>query len=203
MNLKTLLAVAGCCLATGAVQAGAVTFNDLPEGATLSNQYAAQGMTFTPNAFTGGTWATNTGMTVTGTDIPAFGGPSPVDGKLLHAYVADWLNEDGNPSFTVNFANGVGSVSINFIDVEEDRTTFFNAFDGATLLGTVFASPLAGGVSIASFAAGHITSVQVAMGSFTDWVGVDSITAVPEPSSVALLATSLAMLLAFRRRQRL
>ena len=52
MKLKTTFAVlaSGLVLAASQASATTLTFEDLAEGVTLSNQYAALGAIFTPNA---------------------------------------------------------------------------------------------------------------------------------------------------------
>ena len=182
-----------------------ITFDDLAEGAVVTNQYAALGATFVANAFTGpgssssgSAWATNTDMHVSATDVGAFGTPSLVSGKVLHAfggtYSPGWLGEDGDPSFFINFSTAINSFSAAFAGVSGGPDTRIFVYNGATLLGTVGGPATTTGQFVLSFSAASITRVAVAAGSFDDWVGVDNVTftpvaagGVPEPASWALM----------------
>lgn len=78
-------------LAAGQACSTTLNFEDLAEGSTLSTQYAASGVTFIANAFSGpggpvAQWASNTDMTITAVDLGGLGGPSLVSTKLLHSY---------------------------------------------------------------------------------------------------------------------
>ncbi|MEO5735180.1 MAG: PEP-CTERM sorting domain-containing protein [Rubrivivax sp.] len=201
-------------LAITAAQAGAVTitFDELAVGTTLSNQYAAMGATFVPNAFTGaggpnGAWGTNTDMTIvssTGGDVGGLGTPSLVSGNLLRSFNG-WLGENGDPSFAINFSTPVSSISIDFAGVADVANTRLFAYNGATQLGIVTSAVSTGQFTL-SFAAASITSVRVTPGWFNDWVGVDNVVftpmAVPEPRTVAMMGLGVAVLLAFRSRRR-
>lgn len=197
-----------------------ITFEDLAEGAVLSNQYAAQGVTFVANAFTGpgssssgSVWATNTGMRVTATDLGGLGTPSLVSGKILHAYGntyldGDWLDENGDPSFSMNFSTAISSISLAFAGVATPADTRIFVYNGATLLATV-AGTVTTGQFILSYSAASITRVAVAPGSFNDWVGVDNINftpiaagAVPEPATWAMLVGGFGLVGASMRRRR-
>ena len=217
MQLKSRLSLfAGALLlAAGQASATTITFDELAVGTTLSSQYAALGVSFAPNAFAGNStltrkWATNTDMTIvstTGSDVGGLGTPSLVSGNLLRSFNG-WLGEDGDASFSINFANAVNSFSADFAGVATPSSTRIFAFDGANLLGSV-AGTTNGQFSLA-FDAASITRVIVTPGDFTDWVGVDNIVfslaptdpaAVPEPASLALFGVGAALLELRRRRQ--
>lgn len=185
--------------------------NGLAVGATLANQYAAFGVTFSPNAFSGaGTsssgedWATNTNMGIvssTGTDVGALGSPSLVGGNLLHSFNG-WLGENGDPSFRASFTGGITAFSAAFAGGSVGADVRLFAYNGATLLGSV-AGVGSGQFSLA-FAAPNITSIVVTPGSFNDWVGVDNIqytlAAIPEPETYALMGLGLCAVAWARRR---
>jgi hypothetical protein len=188
-----------------------ISVNDLAVGAVLSNQYAAQGVSFSANAFSspgssssGQARATNTDMTIvssTGGDVGGLGTPPLVSGNVLRSF-AGWLNEDGDPSFLISFSTAVTSMSFDFAGVFGFADVTLWAYDGATLLGTV--SGTSGGQFSLGFAAASITSVAVRPGTFDDWVGVDHLAfaPVPETSTHAMMALGLSALgIAARRRK--
>lgn len=212
MSKNLLAGVALGLAAASPAWAVTITFEDLVAGSTLSNQYAAQGVTFSANAFSGpGTstsgepWATNTDMTVvssTGADVGGLGTPALVSGNILRSFNG-WLSEDGDASFLMTFSTPVASVSMDFAGVSSGPDVTLWAYNGATLVGTTSGSVSTGQFTL-GLAAAAITSVAVRPGSFNDWVGVDNIVfaPVPETSTYAMMALGLALLgVAARRRK--
>ena len=190
----------------------------LAVGATLGNQYAAFGVTFSPNGFTGaggpnGNWATNSDMSIvssTGADIGGLGTPSLVSGNLLHSF-SGWLSENGDASFRADFSAPISMLSADFAGIATPSSVRLFAYNGATLLATVFATTLTGQETLTISSATPITSVVFTPGDFNDWVGVDNITftqaagatAAPEPGSLALLLPVVGMAgMVLRRRKR-
>ncbi len=203
-----LAVFASACLLPATV-AGAVTinFDNLAVGTTLSNQYAAQGVTFSANAFSGPgsstsgqPWATNTDMRIAavGGDVAGLGTPSLVSGNLLHTY-SGWINENGDPSFLMTFSTAITSISMDFAGVTQTPDTRLFVYNGATLLATVRSSLAAGGLYqyTLSYGAASITSVAVQAGSFSDWVGVDNIVFTPAVGGVPEPMTWATMVLGF------
>ena len=212
---STLAAAVTLCLLSAAASADPVriTFDaddpigGLAEGETLGNQYAAYGVTFAPNAFSGpggptGNWATNTDMTIVssdGFDVGGVGGPPLVGGNVLHSYFG-WYFENGDPSFAANFSQGVTSFSADFAGVFSPEYVALYAYNGSTLLGTASSTVDTGQFTLSFASATPITSVVISNGSFDDWVGVDNITfntavsAVPEPSTYAMFGLGLGLL---------
>jgi hypothetical protein len=218
MTLKTSILAAAAGLLFTAAPAGAVTitFDDLADGTTLSNQYAALGVVFSPNAFSGAnsnstaeSWATNTGMTVTDTDLGLAGTPFLASGKLLHSF-GDFFAEDGDPSMLATFSTPVSTFSADFAGIDSSGAadvtlTFYN---GLVALGTVAANACAGPCQqTLSFSAPIITRVAFTPGSAADWVGVDNITfsataPVPEPGTASMLAIGVSVGVFGLRRRR-
>jgi len=215
MKHLALFAAGASALAFGAVPANAtlINFDDLAIGTTLSNQYAALGVLFSPNAFSGaggptGDWATNSDMTIvssTGSDVGGLGNPSLVSGNLLRSF-SGWLNEDGDASFTITFTTAVSAFSLDFAGIATPSSTTISLFNGTTLLSTLTAG--SGGQVRLSGAAASITSLKVTPGDFFDWVGVDNLdftpvatTAVPEPASWAMMLMGFALTGAMMRRR--
>jgi hypothetical protein len=218
MNKKlSSFAVACGLLLAGTQASGAtITFEDLAEGAILSNQYAAMGVVFSPNAFSGANtnttpepWATNTGMTITGVDFGALGTPLLTTGKLLHSF-QNYLDEDGDPSILATFTTPINSISMVFAGIFTPGDVTMVIYNGASIIGTVVAPACTPSCQTTlSFAAASITKVAFTPGSFNDWVGVDNITftqagVVPEVSTYAMMALGLGLVLgssAFKRRR--
>jgi hypothetical protein len=188
----------------------------LAVGATLGNQYAAYGVTFAPNAYSGNTgpngdWASNTTMSIassTGGDVGGLGTPSLVSGNLLRAY-SGWLNEDGDPSFSAFFSGGINSFSADFAGVSAPADVRLFAYLGSTLLGSVSSTVTTGQFTLSFASIGQFDRVVITPGSYGDWVGVDNITfdraalpptGVPEPTTMAMLGLGLTGLALARRR---
>jgi hypothetical protein len=217
-----LAAVASLCLLSTSAQAAGpvlITFDagdpigGLAVGETLGNQYAAYGVTFASSPFNGPggpttKWATNTDMTIissSGNDIGGLGSPSLVSGNILHSF-GGWLGENGDPSFVAKFSQGVTSFSADFAGVFYPQSVGLYAYNGTTLLGSVFGTVATGQFTLSIASAKTITSVVISNGGFDDWVGVDNISftnvsAVPEPTTYAMFVLGLG-LLGFMSRKR-
>lgn len=215
MKLKPIPALLASGLLLVAAQASAVTINfeDLAAGAVLSTQYSALGATFSANAFSGpgsssseALWATNTDMTIvssTGGDVGGLGTPGLVSGNVLRSFNG-WLDEDGDPSFSISFSTAVSSFSAAFAGVTDGLDTRLFAYNGASLLGTVAGPASTTGQFVLSFSAANITRVAIAPGTFNDYVAVDNINfaPVPEPATYAMMGLGLALIAARRRSSR-
>ena len=223
MKTSTFATIAaGLALAAGQASAVTLTFDTLAEGSVLSNQYTAQGATFSASPLSGasgsgstaGIWASVTDMTVTSStsgDVGGLGSPSLVSGNLLHAFgnvyttspTPGWLGEDGDPNFQVAFAVTVNTVSATFAGVATPAATRMFVYSGATLL-TTLAGTTGGQFTLSYTTALNISKIIIAPGTYDDWVGVDNITysaaAVPEISTYAMLALGLGFIAVKRRR---
>jgi hypothetical protein len=197
-------------VALPAQAATTLTFDDLAEGVSLSNQYAALGVLFSANAFAGSNanstpegWASNTGMTVTAEDLADPGSPALASGKVLHSF-GDFLLEDGDPSIRITFTVPVISISLDFLGIDAGLSAdvSLTAYNGLSVLGTVVAANCAVICQqTLNFTAASITHVNFTPGSVADWVAVDNISFVsdvPEASTISMLALGLAVL-ALRR----
>jgi hypothetical protein len=183
-------------------------------GATLGDQYAASGVTFVANAFTGsgganGNWATNTTMNIvsaTGSEGGTLGTPGLVSGNLLRG-LAGWLSENGDPSFAALFSTGIHTFSADFAGVTYASDVRLLAYQGQTLVDSVFGTVSSGQFTLSVSSASLIDRVVIVPGSFADWVGVDNIrfdtlaADVPEPATMAMMVLGLAGLAVARRRQ--
>jgi hypothetical protein len=201
MLKKTLIALAGAALLapafaktdalptgagtavgrTPALAATLITFDEglVSEGDTLFDQYAAMGVFFTPNGFTGtnsitgNPFATNSDMTITATDLGGLGSPALVSGNLLHSF-GGWLAEDGDPSIVMTFAFDVSSVSADFAGMAIVGSTGLMAYDAAGgFLGQV--TNAGGGQANLSLSFSNIRSVVILPGeSTTGWAWTTS-----------------------------
>lgn len=216
----TAIAVVAATLLTGLAnaQTRSIDFdtdangNTIATGSVISNQYAAWGVTFTPNVQTPGapsgsgldpgTWASNTDMRtalVSGSDV---GGGAAGSGNLLHSF-SGWQAEDGDGNFAMTFSSPISTISALFSGIARGGWGGMEAFNGSTSLGRVFveAPGVAGATqTVAITGVGDITSVRFYPGDFDDWQGIDnvSITLVPAPAAAAPL---LGLALLHRRRR--
>jgi hypothetical protein len=154
----------------------------------------------------GSNFATNTDMTIvsaTGSDVGFdLGSPPLVSGNVLRSFSA-WLNETGDPSFSVSFVNAITSFSADFAGVYSASNVQLLAYDGPNLVATAVGSSANEQFTL-SIAANHITSVVVLPGTLEDYVVVDNVqyvaAAVPEPSIWALSVFGIGLVAWARRR---
>jgi PEP-CTERM motif len=204
-----------------------INFDNLSAYTTVSNQYAAQGVIFSPNAFSGAgssnsgqDWATNTNLEVVpilpntdpNYDHGLLGNPALASGMILRAYgnfSAGWLAEDGDASFLMTFTTPISSISMVMAGVApiDELQTRIWAYNGNTLLGSVSTQDLSNLTTqqTLSFAAPMITSVAVRPGTYFDYVAVDNISfqqvPIPEPGTWALMALGLVAVAGATRRR--
>ena len=206
--MKTISAVAVLALVAGSAAAQTYTIdfekdaagNNIANGATLSTQYAAWGATFVPNVLSGTTWATNTDMTITSTDVGS--GYNAAYGRVLHSFNG-WLAEDGDPNFAIFFSSAISSLTVRFIG-DSTGVSEVAAFDANGNFQTSGIVGAGGASVIKSVTLSGLSTTQIGVilpGDFGDWAAVLDITytLVPAPSSLALLG--LGGLVAGRRRR--
>jgi hypothetical protein len=225
-RLLPLAAAAALVAAAPAHALTTIDFNDLAPYTVVSNQYAAQGVIFSPNAFSGPgssnsgyDWASNTNMEVVpilpntdpNYDHGLLGSPALASGMILRAYgnvsPTGWLAENGDASFKMTFTTPINSISLVVAGVApvDDLETRIWIYNGNTLIGTVATQEVSNLTSqqTLSFAAPTITSVAVRPGTYFDYVAVDNISfqPIPEPGTWALMALGLAGVAAAARRR--
>jgi MYXO-CTERM domain-containing protein len=173
--------------------------NAIASGSTLTNQYAAWGVSFMPNALDPvNGWATNTDMTITSTDTG--GGYVASYGNILHSF-GGWLSEDGDANFAMMFDTPITDITVRFTG-DADFVSLVALFDTQ---GNLVAEALATGtgtLSSVTFSGLSNTDLAiVAPGYYFDWAGVVDITftTVPAPASLGLVG--LAGLTMARRRR--
>lgn len=215
-TLALSLTLSGAALA----QTHTINFDSLAIGTTVSNQFTATtGATFSagglPTALgPNGAWATNTDLTAvsaTGADIGGFGaanGFTPPSGNLLRSFNG-WLNENGDPVFTISFATPITSFSATFTGISTSASTRIFAYNASNTQIGLIAASLTGTQRLSLAGLTNATKVIITPGDFNDWVGVDDITftlaagsSAPEPGTLALLGLGIlpGVLVARRRR---
>jgi|GEM_PF-2440916 len=180
-----------------------LTFEDLSVGDTLSNQYAAQGVTFTTDEF----WAAGTDMTVvasSGSDVGGLGTPALVSGNIIHSFDG-WLSESDDANVLATFSTPVSSVSVDFAGVANSNFTGLAIFDvNQDLIDQSFVTASTGQHTVSLSSSTDIYYVGVFPGEFNDWVGWDNFSYtqvnIPEPTTLGALAAIGAV--ALRRRSK-
>ena len=174
--------------------------NAIAEGAMLSTQYAAWGVSASNVGAPpfGSGWASNSSLQITATDIGG-GVTAPISGKLLHSF-GGWLSEDNAPFIRMGFSTGIDSISADFGGMGGAGVAGIYAYNGTTLVGSVL-NTTSGTQHVALSGVGTITNIIVIPGTYGDWVGVDNISfnTVPTPGAAALLG--LGGLIVGRRRR--
>lgn len=179
--------------------------NAIAEGATLSTQYAAWGVSVSNSGAPGfGApyygWASDglSSLQITATDIGG-GVTAPISGKLLHSF-GGWLSEDGDPYIRMSFSTGIDSIAADFGGMSYPSSSGIYAYNGATLVGQVNGT-VTNTEHLSLSGVGTITSIVLVPGDFGDWVGIDNVTfnTVPTPGAAALLG--LGGLIVGRRRR--
>ena len=180
-----------------------LTFEDLSEGDTLSNQYAAQGVVFSPDPVI----ASGTDMTVVdsaGTDVGLLGTPALVSGNIIHSFDG-WLGEGDDANVLATFSTPVSSVSVDFAGMSTSGVTGLRAYDINNIeIGSILLASGTGQGTATFGSTTDIYSVVITPGEFFDWVGWDNFSYtqvnIPEPTTLGALAALGAI--ALRRRSK-
>jgi hypothetical protein len=189
---------------------GIITFNELGQGDVVTNQYLP-GVIFSPgiNGVTGLTnpsgpdigFATNTHLNVTPVSTDVGGGvAAPISGLLLHSWT-DWLMDNGDPVFTMDFVNPIKKIQLDFAGVSGPGSGIY-AVDGSNAV-VASSVALSSGTSTVSLALSvPVRRFVVTLGTPYDWVGVDNImyTEAPEPSDTMLITAGIGAFALLRRR---
>ncbi len=215
-RLAATVAIGFCALSAGSVAHAQtiINFDTLTAGTIVSNQYAAQGVTFVAGGLTGTgytsgqNYAPNTSLDVfLGTVASTYGNGT----NALHG-VNGWAAETGDPVFTMNLTQSFSSFSATFYAVSAATYgpgTRILAYNGTTLLGSTAATTTGGAVQTLTL--NNIASANriiVTPGTYNDYVSVDNLTfnvtpaAAPEPGSLALIGLGLPLTGAFIARKK-
>ena len=215
LRSASLLALAATALSAQAVL---IDFESVDVGATLSDQFAGQGVTFAsgtggldvPNPVsTSPVFATKTDLTITTVEAAnsvGLTGPlgAPLSGNVLGSFEG-WLAEDGDPVFRLLFSTAISSISLDF---GSNEFTFGGAglfaYNAAGTLVATKTTVDSGGVNQTVSLSGLVGVVTVAVvpGGYNDYIAVDNLNfqPVPEPSALAALALPVLGLLKRRKR---
>lgn len=196
-----------------------INFDDgsVNAGNVLSNQYAAQGVTFaagnttgasiSPSGLGGSGFATNTDMTIvslSGGDVGG-GAGAPMSGLILRSFNG-WLNEDNDAIFTMSFTDQVTSISVVFGGIADTGSTRIFAVNGANAVVASATASTTGTQTLSLTGLSGVNRIVVTPGDFNDWVGVDNIdfttAPVPEPASMTALGLGVAALIRRRRNKK-
>jgi hypothetical protein len=138
-----------------------------------------------------GTWATNSDLTVTGTDLGAES-PALAGIRQLHAYgdtYPGWLSEDGDPGYLLDFPTAISSITVTFAGDSTGSSGIANFAGG--IISNVVHVPVGSNTDLETVTLTGLSSnnILVVPGSFSDWASIVNITftTVPEPSTDALL----------------
>jgi PEP-CTERM motif len=187
-----------------------------PEGTFMGSQFAGVNFAASPASLAPGdpslfygslnpgntTWANNTDLTVTGTDLGAVIAPGV--GRVLHSLSA-WQNESGNPNFVLNFAQAISSITIRFSGDSTGASgmAVFNAAAGTFTNAVRVAATPGTDIDSVTLSGLNATSILVVPGSFLDWAAVVDIsyTVVPEPSVMAMVGLGALVVAGLVRRR--
>ncbi len=217
-RLSALVAVGllGCAASS---EATVITFDNVAVGSALSNQYAAQGVTFAagggqyqgvvnPNPDFG--FATNTDLTISQFST-SLGEGAPLSGLVLRSE-AGFRQENGNPVFTMTFSQSLATLSLDFGDVTSSynyQAAIFALQPNNNAVQIALEPGAQNGTSTAVGIPAGVTRIIVVPGAEDDFVAVDNLNftfaaaaGVPEPTPVAAALIGLGLLGVLWKRHR-
>lgn len=213
------LAIAGVLGWAASANATVITFDNgaVVAGSTLGNQYASQGVTFAAgggqyqgvvNPNSDYNFATNTDLTISQFNTK-LGEAAPLSGLVLRSEPG-YLQENGNPVFTMTFSAPLATFSLDFGDVSSDyqfAPAIFALQPNNNAVLIALEPGTQNGTSTAVGIPTGVTKIIVVPGAYENFVAVDNLNftfaPVPEPTSVAASLVGLGLLGAvWKRRQR-
>ncbi len=209
-TLGFIPAIYGALLLTAGAVSAQTTLNftgpKTPEGTVVLGQFSPQASFVssplagqndsnfygTTSLYSIGTWAANTDMTVTGTDL-GVESTALAGVNQLHAFgntYGGWQGENGDASFLINFPSAISLISVTFAG-DSTGSSGIADFTGGVISNVVHVPNDNDYTTLDTVTLTGLrsNSILIVPGAYDDWASVVSISfsAVPEPSTYAML----------------